>query len=206
MSDRFMASAPTADRLLNLLDARKGHFRLESGHHGDLWLDVERLWVQPTRLRHLALALARRLAPHRIEAICGPLVEGSFIALMVACELDVEFFYAERYAPSPTDALYPVEYRIPNTLRRRVDTKRVAIVNDVINGGSAVRGTSIDLLSCGANTVAVGALLVLGSWASRFVAEKGIVLETTASLPNSLWLPTECPLCASNVPLVDLVH
>ena len=30
-----------------LLPWRKGHFKLESGHHGDTWLNLELLCVQP---------------------------------------------------------------------------------------------------------------------------------------------------------------
>jgi orotate phosphoribosyltransferase len=34
-----------------LLAARQGHFKLESGHHGDLWLDLDQLLGQPARLQ-----------------------------------------------------------------------------------------------------------------------------------------------------------
>jgi len=30
-----------AENVLELLSARRGHFLLESGHHGDLWFDLE---------------------------------------------------------------------------------------------------------------------------------------------------------------------
>ncbi len=73
------------------------------------------------------------------------------------------------------------------------------------NAGSAVRGTFADLKACGAEPVAIGALLVLGSPASSFAADMNIVLESIASLPNALWEPSECPLCASGVPLEEVV-
>ena len=189
------------DDILSLLPMRKGHFRLESGHHGDLWLNLERLCLHPERVQPLAAELARRLSGHDVHIVCGPLVEGAFVALMVASELDVEFVYSERLAPSQNDGLYPVAYRLPGALRDAVRGKRVAIVNDVINAGSAVRGTFADLLDCGAQPVAVGALLVLGSSAASFAADQQVVLESLATLPNSLWLPSECPLCSSGVPL-----
>jgi orotate phosphoribosyltransferase len=97
--------------------------------------------------------------------------------------------------------LFPVEYRLPRGLRAAVRGKRVAIVNDVINAGSAVRGTFADLASCGAEVVAIAALLVIGTSAARFAAERGLPLETTASLPNAIWTPAECPLCAAAAPL-----
>ena len=187
--------------LVSLLATRKGHFLLESGHHGDLWLNLELLCFHPSRVRRFAVELAERLARHNVEAVCGPLVEGAFVALMVASELDLEFFYSERFARSQHQGLYPVGYRIPPPLREKVGGKRVAIVNDVINAGSAVRGTFAELKACGAQPVVIGALLVLGTSASSFAAGERVPLESIASLPNPLWPPSDCPLCAARVPL-----
>jgi orotate phosphoribosyltransferase len=203
--------------VVDLLAARQGHFRLESGHHGDLWLDLELLCLHPEPVRRLASELAKRLARYECAAVCGPLVEGAFVGLMVASELDVEFCYAERLAsrqPSSRpdtqssarsdaqpDALFQVEYRVPPALRARLRGKRVAIVNDVINAGSAVRGTFHDLIACGAQPIAIGALLVLGDSAFRFANKNQIALESLATLPNAVWTPAECPLCATGVPL-----
>ena len=189
------------EELVSLLGARSGHFRLESGHHGDLWLDLEPLYLRPGRLRGFAAELARRLRPHDVGAICGPLVGGSFLAQMVALELDSEFLFAEQFARPKGDGLYPVGYRIPEALRSAARGKRVAVVDDVINAGSAVRGAFGELLDCGARPVAIGSLMVLGVPASRFAEDQAVALESLASLPNTLWEPSSCPLCASGVPL-----
>jgi len=135
--------------------------------------------------------------------VCGPLVEGAFVALMAASELGVEFAYAERRADSRSEALYPVAYRIPGALRLRVRGKRLALVNDVVNAGSAVRGTFADLAACGAEIVALGALVTLGSWAANFARDQHLPLESLAALPNRLWTPRECPLCGAGVPLAE---
>ena len=186
-----------------LLPARKGHFRLESGHHGELWLDLELLCLRPDPIQRLAVRLATRLARHRIDLVCGPLIEGAFVALMVAYELGVPFTYAERFADLQTDALYSVQYRLQHALRDVVRGKRVAIVNDVINAGSAIRGTFADLKACGAEPVAVAALAVLGESAAKFAAEQKIAVKTLATLPNQIWTPSECPLCVRGIPLED---
>lgn len=186
---------------MHLLAARRGHFSLESGHHGDLWLDLELLFLRPRAIQPFAQELARRLSAHAIDAVCGPLVEGAFVAQLVAAELDVEFTYAESVRHPDSDGLYPVEYRLPTALRLAVRGKSVAIVNDVINAGSAVGGAFRDLEACGAKPVAIGALLVLGSWSERFAADKGVPLECLATLPNTIWTPLTCPLCASGTPL-----
>jgi orotate phosphoribosyltransferase len=189
------------EELVSLLAPRKGHFRLESGHHGDLWLEIPSLYVRPRDLRRFVAELARRLAAHGVEAVCGPLVEGAFLAQMVAEELDAKFYFAEQCAPTQGDGLYPMAYRIPTALRSDARDKRTAVVDDVINAGSAVRGAVSELQACGARLVAIGALLVLGSHATVFAAGASVPLENLASLPNTLWEPSACPLCARGVPL-----
>ncbi len=193
--------------LLNLLSARKGHFRLESGYHGGLWLDLDPLFVMPGRIQPFVEALAARLKGHGIEAVCGPLVGGAFLAQAVASMLDVEFYYAERFVPAVRDAgaLYPVEYRIPGGVGGMVRGKAVAVVDDAISAGSAVRGTLAALEANGAKTVAMGALLVLGAQAEHFCRERGLALEYIAQLPYEVWLPAECPICASGVTLEDMM-
>jgi orotate phosphoribosyltransferase len=190
------------EELVSLLAARRGHFRYESGHHGDLWLEIPRLYLSPNRLRPFAAELALRLAVHGVEAVCGPLVEGALLAQMVAEELKAEFCFAEQFTRARGDGLYPVGYRIPEALRLEVVRKAVAVVDDVVNAGSAVRGALADLRACGARPVAIGALLVLGSAGSTtFVAGEGLPLESLAYLPNTLWEPSTCPLCAAGLPL-----
>lgn len=190
------------DDLVSLLRQRRGHFELESGHHGELWLDLEPLCSRPTEIRPLAIELARRLQPYGIETVCGPLVEGAFIGMLVAEELGVEFVYAERIPEPNVAGLFPVSYRIPKALRD-LRGRRVAIANDVINAGSAVRGTLKDLQACGADVVAIGSVLTLGSEPARLAREASIKLETLEEEPNTIWLPDECPLCAAGVALAQ---
>jgi orotate phosphoribosyltransferase len=192
------------DELIRSLAARAGHFRLESGHHGDLWLDLDTLFLRPQSLWRLVAALATRLAAHAPEVMCGPLAGGAFLAQMIAAELGAEFCYAECVAPPREGALFSAEYRLPAVLRPRVRGKTVAVVDDVINAGSAVRSTIADLHACGARPVAIGALLVLGIAAAEFAAAHSIPLETVARRPSGVWAPADCPLCASGVPLEDV--
>jgi orotate phosphoribosyltransferase len=132
------------------------------------------------------------------------LVEGSFVALLVALELGVEFVYSERFFRPTQDGLFPAGYRIPKSLRSLIRQKRIGLVNDVINAGSAVRGTFDDLLDCNANVIAIGSLLVLGTSASEYASGKNVALECLATRPNNLWTPSECPLCAAGAPLEDV--
>jgi len=189
--------------LLTLTPPRHGHFRLESGHHSNLWLDLEGLFVQPNRLRPFVTRLARALRPHQVAGVCGPLVGGALLAQLLATLLKVEFYFTERVLPEDGEGLYQAQYRLPQAAQSRVRNQRLAIVDDAISAGSAVRATYVELQGHGAEPVVVGALLVLGSAASPFFAEKGVPIEAVSRVPFDLWVPAECPLCASGTTLED---
>ena len=190
------------ERLAAQLHVQRGHFEYESGHHGDLSYDLELMFRNPKAVQPLSLALANRLAPYEPEIICGPLVEGAFIAIQVASELGLEFTYAERQVIPEATGLYPVLYSIPGELRRIVSGRRVAIVNDVINAGSAVLGTLTDLRKCSAVPVALGTLLLLGEKAGTIADAAALPLEALATQPNTLYQPEDCPMCRDGTPLI----
>lgn len=186
---------------LSSVAARHGHFKTESGYHTDLWMDLETLCRRPTAIHPFARALADKLRALAVDAVCGPLNEGAFIALMVAGELGCDFTYAERFAEQDDARLFPVRYALPAALRPIVAGRRIAIVNDVISAGSAVRGAWADLHAHGAQIVAIGCLLVLGDAIDTFAAERGVAVEALERSPYQLWTPAACPLCAAQVPL-----
>jgi orotate phosphoribosyltransferase len=183
------------EELLCLMAPRSGHFRVESGHHGDLWLNLDQLFARPAARGRFVAELARRLVGHGVEVVCGPSSGGAFLAQAVAFELETSFVFAERFISLPNR----VRYRVPDGLRPMVRGKRVAVVDDAVNAGSAVRATIADLCACGAKPVAVGALLALGDSGPIF----DLPFESLARLRSHLWVPADCPLCAANVPLDD---
>jgi len=191
----------TADGLIDALAARQGHFLLESGHHGELWLDLDALFARPARVAPFVAALAERLEACGAEIVCGPLVGGAFVAQGIAERLGAEATWTERVAAPAAGGLYAARYRVPGALRARLRGRPVAIVDDVVNAGSATRATLADLRECGARPVALGALLVLGEAADGLAAAEGLALVSVARLPNALWEPAHCPLCAAGVAL-----
>ncbi len=204
--------------ILALVNARAGHFAYESGHHSDMWLELETLCASPAALDRFVVELAEQIAPYQPAVICGPLVEGAFVALLVAAKLNCRFVYANRHLPggpnpaSPhqggpnqggppaSSELFPVRYRIPQPLHATVAEQRVVIVNDVISAGSAVRGAYEHLRELQARVVAVAALVTLGDefarWAERCAEPDRLPLVTLLQKPNNIWTPDACPLCA----------
>jgi orotate phosphoribosyltransferase len=188
--------------LLTLVGSRTGHFRLESGHHTDRWLELDQLFARPAVLRPFVTELAGRVTSHGVDTVCGPLSGGAFLAELMALELGMEFVFAERIVRQRA-GLFPVDYGIPLALRAGLRGKRVAIVDDAISMGSAVRATVANLETCHATLVVIGALIVMGPAGPEFAAVRGLPLERLTDLPLRAWLPSECQLCASGRPLAD---
>ena len=196
-------SEPSLAALMTLVAARRGHFRLESGHHGALWLDLDALFTNPRRVAPFVSALTDRIRGYDVDGVCGPLLGGAFLAQLVAHVLDVEFCYTRRTVPPDSEGLFPVQYTLPPMIGSRVAGKRFAIVDDVMSAGSALRGTCASLESHGGLPVVAAALLILGSTGADFFTGRGIPVEAAARDDYTLWTPPACPLCIDGMPIED---
>ena len=185
--------------VLDAVATLRGHFLYESGHHGELWLDLDALFVDARRARGWVSALAHQARTCRPEVVCGPLTGGTFVAQSLAAEIGTDFAFAERRVSD----MGVVRYRIPESLRETLRGRRVLLVDDAVNAGSAWRSTLTDVLDCGAEIVGFASLLTSGEAASHIVRQHGVPLFTLASLECRMWVPEACPLCSSGVPLID---
>lgn len=185
--------------MLQAVSATRGHFRYESGQHSDLWLDLETLWVEARRSRSWAIALAEQVGDCRPDFVCGPLVGGALLAQLVAAEMGVGFVFAERLVA----ATESVQYRIPESLRAVIAGRRVLLVDDAINAGSAVLATLAELQVCGSQLAGLASLLALGPVARQIARQREVSFFTLARLERGMWAPAECPLCSAGMPLSD---
>jgi orotate phosphoribosyltransferase len=188
----------TADRLHDLMPARTGHFRFESGHHGDLWLDLDTLFCDPPVADRLATALSDRLADLGIDLVCGAMTGGALLGQLVAHRLGLGFVYTERTVIDGR----PV-YALPSGHQRLVAGQRVALVDEVINAGSATGGTRQAVVAAGGQPVVVAALLVLGDVIDRRAAAWRVPVVALERRTSNLWPADECPLCRAGMLLED---
>jgi orotate phosphoribosyltransferase len=175
---------------------RTGHFEYESTDHGDTWLTLELLFVDPQWLRRAAERLAERLRRFSADVVCGPFPGGALVAQPVAEMLGAKFVYAERRARA-TGA----EYVIPPAARAALAGTRVLIVDDVINAGSATAACAREIRSAKGELVGA-ASLILRSGAEEAVTERlGVPLECLHSVRWNTWPAHACPLCQKGEPL-----
>ena len=180
--------------LSQLARPQRGHFDLGTGFHGDLWLDLDALFLWPARLRPAAGQLAGHLRRYRPAAVCGPLSGGAFLAQMVAEILGAAFL------PAYAGPGHPARYRLPGTVREQIAGWRVAVVDDAINAGTAVRASCEELRAAGAEPVAVAALLALGQAGTVITGALGLPFHAVAALPGQVWPADACPLCEDGTP------
>jgi len=180
--------------VVRLARPRRGHFDLGTGYHGDLWLDLDALFLRPSRLRPYVEWLAERLRKHSPDAVCGPLEGGAFLAYAVADLLEVAFLAGYR---SPGQA---TGYHLPS-VPGGIGGWRVAVVDDAVNAGTAVAACLRELRAQGAVPVAVAALLALGEANAMVPARLGVPFYPASTMPSRAWPAPECPLCADGVPV-----
>jgi orotate phosphoribosyltransferase len=180
--------------VVGLARPRRGHFDLGTGYHGDVWLDLDALFLRPSRLRPYVEWLAERLRQHSPDAVCGPLEGGAFLAYAVADLLGVAFLAGYR---SPGQA---TGYHVPS-VPGGIGGWRVAVVDDAVNAGTAVAACLRELRAQGAVPVAVAALLALGEASAMVPASLGVPFYPAGTMPSRAWPAPECPLCADGVPV-----
>lgn len=165
---------------------RPGHFVYESGHHGDTWLDLDLLLVDSSWLARATRALARLIAPWRPDVVCGPDDGGAIVALAAAKTLGVEAIHATRRAGPPPD------YTVAGDFAGR----RVVIVDDAVNAGSAVLTTARRLADAGGTLTGVASLIGCLPSAAGVGEALGVSQIWLLGITTNLWLPEHCPHCA----------
>jgi orotate phosphoribosyltransferase len=185
---------------LAVLRGVQGHFVMESGLHADLSLDLDQLFVRPGRLVPSARRLADALAGLRPDVLCGPLLGGALLAQLVALTAGLDAVYTERTAWTP-GALWSARYELPASLAALVNGRRVAVLDDVVNAGSALRATVAAVRGAGGEVVGAGALMRLSDRVVPWLDEQGLDLHALTVRDAPLWSPGDCPLCRRGVPL-----
>jgi orotate phosphoribosyltransferase len=178
--------------VIELVRPRRGHFELGTGYHGDVWLDLDGLFLRPGLLQPHIDSLAEQLRQHQPEAVCGPLEGGAFLALALATRLGVAFLPGYRDGSAG--------YRLPR-VPGGITGWRVALADDAVNAGTAIRACATELQSSGATPVAVAALLALGPAEAAVRDALKLPLHAAATLDSQAWPAATCPLCASGTVL-----
>lgn len=169
----------------------KGHFKLTSGRHSDVYFEKFTILRQPPYVEKLCALMADRFRDKKVGLVVGPTTGGVLIAYEVAKHLGVDSIYAEA-ADDGKSRIFKRGFSIdPGT--------RVVIVDDILTTGRSVREV-IDLCrSYKADIVGIGLLLDRSGGKTIF----DYPLQPLATVSADSWEPDQCPLCAAGVPITQ---
>ena len=168
---------------------RSGHFVLTSGRHSDTYVQCARFLENPALTTQLAeTAVSGLPADLNVDLVAAPAVGGLILGFAVAQALGVNFIFSEREGGG---MVFRRGFQVPLGAR-------VLVVEDVVTTGGSV-GEVIDLVRHAGGTV-VGVVSIIDRGGDKkFDAPYWPLL----SLEVESWNPSECVLCADEVPVTS---
>jgi orotate phosphoribosyltransferase len=169
----------------------RGHFKLTSGRHSDVYFEKFTILRQPRYVERLCGLMAERFRSDRVELVVGPTVGGVIIAYETAKQLGTDAIYAES-SDDGKGRIFKRGFAIdPGT--------RVLIVDDILTTGRSVHEVIALCESYRAQIVGLGLLLDRSGGNVTFPYP----LKALATVSADSWEATACPLCANGEPITQ---
>jgi orotate phosphoribosyltransferase len=166
----------------------RGHFRLTSGLHSDIYLQSALVLQYPEHAARLGAALAARFRDDAVATVLAPAIGGILVAHEVARALGVRALFAEREGGTMS-------------LRRGFTLgvgERCLVVEDVITTGGSTREVMTAVEALGCVVVGVGSLIDRSGGS----ASLGVKRAALATVAATTFPPEACPRCATGSPAV----
>jgi orotate phosphoribosyltransferase len=161
----------------------RGHFRLTSGLHSDVYLQSALVLQYPEYAALLGAALAASFKDAGASTVLAPAVGGILVAHEVARALGARCLFTEREGGVMT-------------LRRGFGVavgERCLVVEDVITTGGSTREVVQCVEAQGGVVVGVGSLIDRSGGTAHFPVKQAAL----ATVQATTWNPDVCPLCKS---------
>ena len=169
---------------------QKGHFKLTSGVHSDIYIQCAQVMQHPEFMYNLCSELGKKFRGDDIDIIVGPAIGGIIMAHVMA-----------RVLGPWVRAIFTERENGKMTLRRSFEIKegeKVLVVEDVTTTGSSVREVIDIVNSRQGKVVGVGVLIDRSGGKVDF----RIKTEKLLTVDIKTYLPEECPLCKKGIPAV----
>jgi orotate phosphoribosyltransferase len=194
MTDSAFGGNMNPSELLDVLEKRdviiRGHFRLSSGQHSDLFVRKSRLFEEPRLAQRLGRQIAEQFTA-AFDVVAIATVSAIALGFSVALAAEARWVLIQRQDGRLT--LQNGSWMQPH--------ERVLAVEEVITPGASA-GEMVDLIRAhNAVPVGVGALIDRsGPGDSRLL---GAPIQALLRLQETVWDSANCPLCKEREPLTD---
>ncbi|MDF1544106.1 MAG: orotate phosphoribosyltransferase [bacterium] len=170
----------------------RGHFKLTSGRHSDVYYEKFTLLKQPAICTRICEQMANDFRDFGAETIVGPTTGGIIIAYDVGRYLQLPSIYAEPGGEGETPRVFKRGFSLEKG-------QKVVIVDDVLTTGRSIFEVINLVNSYGANIVGIGLMLDRSNGAVKF----DYPFKALATVEAQSWEPEHCPLCADNLELTQ---
>jgi orotate phosphoribosyltransferase len=169
---------------------QKGHFKLTSGVHSDIYIQCAQVMQYPEFMNNLCSELGKKFRGDDVDVIVGPAVGAIIMAHVMA-----------RVLGPWVRAIFTERENGKMTLRRSFKIKKgekVLVVEDVTTTGSSVKEVIDIVKERQGKVVGVGALIDRSGGKIDF----GVKTQSLLTLDIKIYLPEVCPLCKKGIPAV----
>lgn len=166
-----------------------GHFRLRSGMHSDRFLQTAIVLQYPEYGSAIGAEIASRVKVKGIDTVIGPASRGIILAYEVARALGARAMFGDKRGDETV--LHPGFKIQPRD--------RVVVVDDMLTVGRSVLQLMNLTQQYQAQVVATGFIVDCSSPPVDF----GVPKVSLAQLDIPTYNPSDCPMCAEGVPLVN---
>lgn len=169
---------------------QKGHFKLTSGVHSDIYIQCAQVMQYPEFMNNLCSELGKKFRGDDVDVIVGPAVGAIIMAHVMA-----------RVLGPWVRAIFTERENGKMTLRRSFKIKKgekVLVVEDVTTTGSSVKEVIDIVKERQGKVVGVGVLIDRSGGKIDF----GVKTQSLLTLDIKTYLPEVCPLCKKGIPAV----
>lgn len=189
--NRVSSHVLSAEKVKSLLEESgavlRGHFRLASGRHSDVYVEKFRIIERPDLLSQVVESIVAKFRDSKPKVVAGPTTGGIIIAFEVARQLGIPAVYVEEKDGK----------RVIKRGAHIEEGARVLVVDDVLTTGISLREVIEVLRTYQANVVGVGVLIDRTETPLDFGAE----LFATCRFEATTYAEDELPEWLAAIPL-----
>ena len=169
----------------------RGHFRLSSGRHSDVFVQKFRVFEDPLLTRTLGEQMAQMFENDPFDTVASPAVGAIVLGYSVALASASRMIFSEREGDDMT-------FRRGFNL---APNERVLVVEDVVTTGGSAREVVDLVLAAGATPI--GAAVLLDRSDPNDPPDLGVPLRSLVRLDVASFTEDDCPQCAEGLELED---
>ncbi len=166
----------------------EGHFLLTSGRHSNQYFQCAKVLQYMEYTTKICRILADYFSGFDIDTVIAPAIGGIVVGQEVARQLNKKFIFVERENKNLT-------------LRRGFEIEEgenILVCEDVVTTGGSVFEVIDIIKSHKANVVGVGIIVDRSNGKVDF----GYPQKSTLQMEVTSYLPAECPICKTDIPLI----